>query len=391
MSTSTLSLDLPVSALPVSEKTAPAKRFYRPELDALRCLAFFMVLTHHIVPGNLNPQHFQLSAAVEECTSSGVCIFFMLSAFLITELLLREQAKTGTIHILAFYVRRILRIWPLYFLVLAGGALLPFVVHRYDAPPGFLIPDLLLMGNWSNVWLHHFPHNSLLGNLWSISVEEQFYLIWPGIMLLFGRRGVLVTALLVLPVAWATDILVPMHYTREPDLWCNSLSQFQYFAIGGLLALAFHKRTYQPSWVARTLMLLGAVLLIECAAFPFHYINPTQPFQFAQALGGYLSVDLGAILLLCAFLQARLPKLADPFIYLGKISYGMYLFHLPLKLGAGALMDKFPSLPLAVQTLGTWILAFAASAFFASLSYRYFEMPFLKLKHRFTIVPSRPD
>jgi len=99
----------------------PHQRFYRPELDVLRFGAFFLVLVSHTLPSPDGPGFkLHILRAIRYTGSLGVPIFFLLSAYLITELLLREREFTGTVHIRAFYLRRILRIWPIYFLVLLG-------------------------------------------------------------------------------------------------------------------------------------------------------------------------------------------------------------------------------------------------------------------------------
>ena len=154
---------------------AKAPRYYRPELDVLRCLAFLMVFTSHI-PFN----------------AWAIPVFYTLSvieeAFLHTELLLREREDTGTIHRLAFFIRRMLRIWPLYFAVILLSVAGSFVYHRWTAPARFVVPYLLLTGNVATAHLGAYPRNPLLGPLWSISVEEQFYLLWPLLLLWQGRN-----------------------------------------------------------------------------------------------------------------------------------------------------------------------------------------------------------
>ena len=121
----------------------PAKqRFYRPELDVLRFLAFLLVFFRHGYEAFASPG----VRRVGEASGIGLPVFFLLSAYLITELLLREQEKTGTIHLRAFFVRRILRIWPLYFLFLLGSFLIAVSGHGVF-PPKALAAFLLLWGN----------------------------------------------------------------------------------------------------------------------------------------------------------------------------------------------------------------------------------------------------
>ena len=371
-------------------RASGTNRYYRPELDVLRFLAFFLVFNHHLLPGSFLDTHFQLVHTLQEAGASGVCLFFTLSSFLITELLLREQESTGTIHIRAFYVRRVLRIWPLYFAVLAAAAILPHLVHRYSSPAGFLVPYLLLCGNWAVV-LQGFPHNPILSPLWSISVEEQFYLLWPTLISRLRHRGILLAAALVLPLAWATDFLLPaLHYAKDPTLWCNGISQFQFFALGGVLALLTHRRGWQLSAGLRLLCAAGGFWLLLLTAFPFHFLDPAPTFKNGQVLAGYLCIDAGCVLLLCAFLNTRMPPWTKPFIYLGKISYGLYVFHYVLRVMVGAAVERKLHLAFVPGVALTYTVTLALTIGLASLSYRFLEKPFLRLKDRFAFVPSRP-
>ena len=161
-------------------------QYYRPELDVLRFFAFFSVFCYHALPGVEVGNHsgWERAAAIglsafKSAGSFGVCLFFVLSSFLITELLIRERSKTGTVHIKAFYTRRILRIWPLYFFFLFVGFLLGHLVPEWNLETPRLLAFLALLGNWY-VAVFGWSANPI-APLWSISIEEQFYLIWPGL------------------------------------------------------------------------------------------------------------------------------------------------------------------------------------------------------------------
>src|SRR5580700_10426510 len=111
-----------------SKAIEPQKRFYRPELDLLRLLAFALIFVHHATPASYIRSYPFLQRFSDAC-EAGLQLFFLLSAFLIAELLLREKEETGSIHLKAFYIRRILRIWPLYFLTISAGAALGRWTH----------------------------------------------------------------------------------------------------------------------------------------------------------------------------------------------------------------------------------------------------------------------
>jgi peptidoglycan/LPS O-acetylase OafA/YrhL len=132
-----------------------------------------------------------LWAAVAKSGASGVDLFFTLSAFLITVLLLRERRQTGGISLRLFYIRRILRIWPLYFFVLAVSVVLAHTIPGQSLPWYYAVPYLLFVGNWINVAFGHLL--SVCAPLWTVSIEEQFYLVWPVLMKMWGRRGYPIT------------------------------------------------------------------------------------------------------------------------------------------------------------------------------------------------------
>src|SRR5438045_4760557 len=179
-------LSLPEAHGAAREGNAMAmERYSRPELDVLRCFAFLMVFASHTVPG---------STAVGG--AFGVDLFFTLSSFLITTLLLRESSVCGALDVTAFYLRRVLRILPLYFgFLLAATTLARSLVPDENLPLKYVVAFALLCGNWACV-LWGYPH-SVATPLWSVSIEEQFYLCWPLIMRRWVHRLTMVAVGLV--------------------------------------------------------------------------------------------------------------------------------------------------------------------------------------------------
>ena len=377
------------NAAPVRMASGPGSaRYYRTGLDCLRCLAFLLVLAHHTMPRSVTGI-FSVQDAVKEFSAAGVCLFFTLSAFLITELLLREMDGTGTIHVRAFYIRRILRIWPLYLAMVVLGVALPHLNHSLPSAKPFILPYLFMAGNWALAF-HGNTRNMFLEPLWSISVEEQFYLIWPSLFLFWRKRGVIIASLIILPVAWATDYVLPaLHIPKEPALWCNSFSQFQFFGVGGLLALYMHRRSLKITVSLRLLILATAAGCFFLAAFPFHFQNPLIFTSPGYVVGGYMSIDLGCLLLLVAFLDMNIPSAGRPLIYLGKISYGLYVFHMFILVMVKHFNDRFVHLSPAQQIWLNWSMTVVIAIPVAYLSYEYFEKPFLRIKERYTFVASR--
>ncbi len=176
-------------AIPVESIALPnTKRFYRPELDALRFFAFLAVLLHH-GPAGRHLLWFVCSAG-----GFGLSMFFLLSAYLITELLLRERDKTKTIAWSLFFIRRALRIWPLYYAALAAAIIIARIPpHTYWVTRTSIVVMTFFVANWTKL----APSlGALVGALWSISIEEQFYFIWPPIIKFGGERLALIASIL---------------------------------------------------------------------------------------------------------------------------------------------------------------------------------------------------
>jgi len=315
----------------------------------------------------------------------GVPIFFMLSAFLITELLQREQQRTGGIHVRSFYVRRILRIWPLYFLVFYGLVLLNHYVPGVGAnSPRKWAAFSLFAGNWYITlkgWIE-YPINPM----WSLSVEEQFYIVIPFLAML-GHRALVAFNLAVIAISYCVIIYYSQHITPGfSGQWTNSFVHFQFFAGGMLLALGLRGR--RPDWhiaVRAGLWIVAvAAWLVASAVCGIKADYPHS--TVAESLAGWGLVLAGAALMLVAMLGMPRRFLPAPLIYLGRISYGLYLTHIFFY---WLVYDKFkPWLKGLGDDVGM-LLAFAATVAVASVLYRTFETPFLRLKRRFTVVQSR--
>ncbi len=217
--------------------------FYRPELDALRFCAFLAVYVCHSIPNDVvaaAPIHgmtwLGLLAAIKDSGNFGVCLFFMLSSFLITELLRRETEAYGRVHIRAFYLRRVLRIWPLYFGITIAYALAGRHFSAMRMESGRVATYFLMAGNWY-IALHPWIQTPLR-SLWSISVEEQFYLLWPLLARHGGVRTLVKASLAIVPLSFLTiSVLSSEKAYVQNVVWLNSFTQFQFFAWGALLAL----------------------------------------------------------------------------------------------------------------------------------------------------------
>jgi peptidoglycan/LPS O-acetylase OafA/YrhL len=351
--------------------------FYRPELDALRFFAFFAVFVAHVLPPTAEGYtNHHVPRVVAELISSavsagifGVPLFFLLSAFLIASLLLREKEQTGTLEVRAFYARRILRIWPLYFVFLAIAAAIS-LPHAAK----FLLGCVFLSGNW--MYVVYGPPATVAGPLWSVSVEEQFYLLWPMAARKLSRDGLAYLAIGLIAVANIARLL--LCHTWEVKVWPNTFAHLDSIALGILCALFMSKPLDLKFWRV-PLFLLGIALWMTCG----HFRYSGSPLYITV---GYPAMSLGALLLFLSVYGVPLKE--GVLSYLGKISYGLYVWH---ALVLALLWDyvfkgKITAVTFVLHAVGGLLLTVGIAA----LSYRFLEAPFLQMKRRFTWVESRP-
>jgi len=313
----------------------------------------------------------------------GVDLFFTLSAYLITELLLREKRQFATLDVRAFYLRRILRIWPLYFFVIGLG-LIPFFDPQHTFTGRYVISFLLLAGNWSVVawgWTH-----SSFDVLWTVSIEEQFYLLWPPIVRRLSANHLACVAIAMLVLASATRAAMVAIHAGRFSIWCNTLARLDPIALGILIAVLLRGRVPNFRIWTRLTMLLGGTVPVVLVANSWNLPSP-QRLEWIPSLLGFPIVAVCCTLILLASLgiSSHLPR---ALVYLGKISYGLYVYHVL----AEFLTDHFLYLG---RGHFRWLLlkrvvGLAVTILLASLSYAVLERPFLNLKKRFELIGSRP-
>ena len=314
-------------------------------------------------------------AAIATSGGFGVQLFFLLSGYLITSLLLRERWVTGQVSLRAFYIRRILRIWPLYFFVLLLAALWPWT-GRLPLP--YFVGYLLLAGNWMTALLG--PPGSWASILWSVSIEEQFYLSWPLVIKLFSRAGRLYVAIGLVAVANIARLYLAVGSLHPYTVFPNTFAELDSIGVGILCAIVLKGSVPLLSTGKRLLLgYIGFALLLGCGYFG-RVVSPTfvvvgYPCAVAGCLGLFLAV-------------CGMSFTFRPLIYLGKISYGLYVYHvLALLLVGLALGGKAGTL---ARFLVYWFGGLTLTIVLASASYRWLESPFLRLKEKFATVKSRP-
>ncbi len=368
-----------ISSDRAESRSLPA--YYRPELDALRFAAFFLVFLYHFsfgIPG----QGFW-TQSITYVGAFGMCLFFLLSSYLITELLRRERARTGTIHLPAFYMRRILRIWPLYFVVLLANALIgKFLIPSWAISRGAVLSFLLLSGNW---YILQGAFSAPVFVLWSISVEEQFYLVWPRLMI-FGDRALRLAAVLLIPLSYLLIIYLVGRGATYPQIWWNSGVQFQFFGIGALLA--FNDKLIPRLSGSNRIALLIAALFIWVAGGCLNHWNELGVHPALSLSLSYAAAATGTVFIFYSVLGLPASLVPQWLVYLGKRSYGLYVFHQFCLSGVKVLIFHRESTPESL--VGSFVLGLTLTVGCAALSYKYLETPFLRLKKHFEFVKSRP-
>lgn len=395
------------AATAVSDKQE--NRIYWPEIDGLRAIAFLLVFIHHFNENHLQKLSGLPKAILEQIGLwgwTGVDLFFVISGFLITSLLLREREDFGTVKYRHFLMRRVLRIWPLYFFaLLLGFVILPltghpaflwgnqywqFMVDKYALAYAFFIGNFAMAVN---------PHvlSPLVRILWSVCIEEQFYVFWGGALKVLKRP--LWLALLSFSLLGTGFIARSILYWINPEshhlYYYVTLSHLDPLLIGILMGLALF---YGPEWGKNVsnkspmipYLIFGLAVVILWGIFS----NPVGIYEnepsmidnfFWIALGwGAFLYSVMHVHFLKAIFQNKL------LIHLGKISYGLYVFH-----NVGILLSNNKSVQAVLNQTGSagyflsMIIALTTVYTCAFASWHLLEKPFLRKKEHFARILSK--
>jgi len=373
---------------------------YFSGLNGLRFFAAFAVILTHLelLKDQQHLKNLWKNPFFFNSGGLGVYFFFVLSGFLITYLLLAEQKATGTIGVKEFYLRRVFRIWPVYYLlVVVAFFILPqFEFLHIPWLQKFIAEDYwfkfflycLLLPNLALAMYPAIPH---AGQSWSIGVEEQFYILWP--WMVKKAKNVVRAIVVFTGIVLAIKVIVLVFAMKNPDLeWLKQLkkmvamSKFESMSIGAIGAWVLFEK--KEKWLQT---LYRPEIQIACyAMIPVLMFFTPQVIQDGIHLV-YSVVFLIIILNVCSNPRSFL-KLKNPIIdYLGKISYGIYMYHMIVVVFCIQVCKRiFPDwtgleiLPNMVLYISATLLTFMVSA----LSYEWFEKRFIKMKEKFSKVIS---
>ncbi len=312
--------------------------------------------------------------------------FFCISGFLISYLLLEEEANNGRINIANFYMRRVLRIWPLYFFILVTGfVFFPLIANlcniQYVVNYNYIY-FLLFCGNYDllRVAYMDLTSNPIIAPLWSISVEEQFYLIWP-LLIFFSRNKKILIIIAIISVSFAFRLF---HSQDWLTVYYSSVGSFFFLAAGSALAYFVH----QHSDALKRMNELPKSINIAVYLLLASTIYATAPYYKSI----FVMRDVLIAVFICwvileqsfyknSFVKFGRIKFLD---FWGKYTYGMYLWHsvciyiidIIFKANGWWASDSFAVIPYLLCIL---ILTHVVSY----ISYYYFESIFLRLKYKF--------
>ncbi|MEJ7645287.1 MAG: acyltransferase [Chryseolinea sp.] len=343
---------------------------YLSGLGGIRAIAALAVVISHV---NIKLAELGLPKGRPlDAANFGVTIFFALSGFLITYLLLLEKETTLDISIPKFYKRRILRIWPLYFLYLS----LILLYWGFTSVDERLFWYLLFVPNVAFVIRQSIP---LLTHYWSLGVEEQFYLIWP-LVVKYSERLVIILVVFVFAFIGFKLFLKFSHFDGVYAFF--HYSRFGCMAIGALAAIAYYNNHWLLERMTTALMQwLCWVILAFVGANQFHIASIIDHEVIALAT---------TVIIVSQVKRVAVFTLENRWMnHLGKISYGMYVFN-PL------IIALFGQLLKNVEINSVWLKYFTvyfgiliAVIGISHLSYTYFENWFLRWKDKFSVVPTR--
>jgi peptidoglycan/LPS O-acetylase OafA/YrhL len=366
----------------------PVVHFFN--LDVLRALAVIMVVVYHgyhayngwfhKIEFSTNPAIAKLIGNFFENLSLGVDFFFLISGFLITYLLLVEKENTGHISIGKFYVRRILRIWPLYFLIIG---LTYFICKATESPEPHYLGTIFFVNNFETISRHAMDYPFV--HFWTLSIEEQYYLLWPLVLTIVPKEKLMYAFVTLIGIALAYKIALAVYSENAfYTVYYHTLTRGDAIVIGAVLAL-IHKQkpivmNVSGAWRLRAYAALLLSLIL--------WVGVSDRSWFELVLVRYIFLAGFAFLMLNYLFNpgAKLAFAKKNFLhYIGKISFGIYVYHNILLPFVVKRMYKWEM----ESAIVFWLIYIVIVLLVSVLSYELLEKRILRLKDRFAVVASQ--
>jgi peptidoglycan/LPS O-acetylase OafA/YrhL len=314
----------------------------------------------------------------------GVGLFFVLSGFLITSLLLNEAKRKGHINAFGFFMRRLLRIWPLYFIIVFFGFILfPMLPNGFETQNS-LLHYALFISNFEELWTGWRDSISFLTITWSVSIEEQFYMAWVALIALIPafRKGkhyhYYFLLLIIISVIFRFT-----HAGEERTIYFHTLSVISDLAIGGLLSVVTSQTSYLDKLksLSRIKIIVvyltgGALLLASTKLFPGYLVSLERIF-----IGLFFAfVIFEQIYCRNSFYKADRIR---GFFKLGEISYGLYMYHCIVIYFVQRVIIQYDFQGSIIGFIAFLLISGYTTIAISRLSYTYIEAPILRLKNHF--------
>lgn len=343
-----------------------------PNLTQLRFFLASLVIIFHMVQFCKNRGFpFYDELAIFSKGTEAVYVFFTLSGFLIIRNLIKEKINTNTINLKNFYTNRVLRIFPLYYLILFIGFIYyNFIIELFgysnDSNYNLFKGLFLGMTFFANI-LEKYKPGGIIEVLWSISIEEQFYLFIAPVFLLIKKKNIF-RFLLFFTFGYFIIYYIPfLEALREYNML------FFYFSAGGIFSYFSLFPPFKMSKYLKAIILIVFITLLTTNIFKENLNNPLYHIICTLIFSSSIYV---LSLHPYKILNNNLLK------YLGKISYGLYMYHLVVFQLFGFIFLKLTHLNSTLFIILFYSLNFITTIFVAAISYKYFETPFLKLKFK---------
>jgi peptidoglycan/LPS O-acetylase OafA/YrhL len=347
------------------------KHQYIAPLDGMRAVAIILVVVAHLGFGSIIPGGF------------GVTVFFFISGFLISRLLIAEYLKSGRLNIRYFYIRRFLRLAPALLTML-------LLVYILNVSMGFAAPGRELLAGFTytmNYYLIVQKSDPILpiGALWSLAVEEHYYLLYPLLLTLLWRKKTQFLVFLILAclaaLIWRTLLIQVLNVSAEYTYKATD-TRFDSILYGAILAVALEVKSV-ASWFKRfdALLPLGVAFAVLLGTFLWRNAEFRETLRYSLQGMALVPIVYGILY------GSRLKRVRDllamaPMIWIGRVSYSLYLWHVPV---LNCISLGFPEMRLTE----TYIMALPLTVLVSAASYYLVERPFVSLRKSFR--PSNTD